>query len=50
MDFTNLKHFMDDMAANHTPGAAVEVYYGGKKVFRYACGYSDLASQTLMIM
>lgn len=48
MDFTNLKHFMDDMAANHTPGAAVEVYYGGKKVFRYACGYSDLASQTLM--
>lgn len=39
---------MDDMAANHTPGAVVEVYYGGKKVFRYACGYSDLASQTKM--
>ena len=48
MDFTNLKAFMDDMAANHTPGAAIEVYYGGKKVFRYACGYSDLASGQLM--
>ncbi len=48
MDFLNLKNFMDDMAAEHTPGAVVEVYYGGKKVFGYACGYSDLASQTLM--
>ena len=48
MDFTNLKNFMDDMASNHTPGAVAEVYYGGKKVFRYACGYSDLASQTMM--
>lgn len=48
MDFTNLKNFMDDMAANHTPGAAIEVYFGGRKVFRYACGYSDLASKTLM--
>ena len=48
MDFTNLKNFMDDMAANHTPGAVAEVYYGGKQVFRYACGYSELASQTMM--
>lgn len=48
MDFSNLKNFMDHMAAEHTPGAVAEVYYGGKKVFRYACGYSDLAAQIPM--
>lgn len=45
MDFTNLKNFMDHMAAERTPGNAVEVYLNGKQVFRYACGYSDLANQ-----
>jgi len=46
MDFTNLKKFMDHMAAERTPGNAVEVYLDGKQVFRYFTGYSDLASQT----
>ena len=46
MDFTNLKIFMDHMAAERTPGNAIEVYLGGKQVFRYACGYSDLENQT----
>lgn len=42
MDFANLKNFMDDMAREHTPGNAAEVYKDGKLVFRYASGYSDL--------
>ena len=46
MDFTNLKNFLDDMAANHTPGNAVTVYLEGKKVFHYASGYSDLETKT----
>ena len=45
MDFTNLKNFMDHMAADRTPGNAVEVYLGGKKVFQYEAGYSDLENQ-----
>lgn len=48
MDFTYLKQFMDHMAAERTPGNAIEVYVKGKKVFQYACGYSDLESQTPM--
>lgn len=45
MNFDNLKHFMDDMAARYTPGNAVSVYIGGKKVYEYACGVSDIASE-----
>lgn len=45
MDFTNLKVFMDHMAAERTPGNAVEVYLGGEKVFQYVSGYSDLENQ-----
>lgn len=45
MDFTNLKAFMDQMAAERTPGNAVEVYLEGKKVFQYVSGYSDLENQ-----
>lgn len=45
MDFTNLKNFMNFMAAERSPGNAVEVYLGGKKVFQYAVGYSDLENQ-----
>lgn len=45
MDFTNLKYFMDYMAANRSPGNAIEVYLEGKKVFQYAAGYSDLENQ-----
>lgn len=48
MNFTNLKNFLDYMAAEHTPGNAVEVYIDGRQVFRYASGYSDLESETLM--
>ena len=39
---------MDWMAAEHTPGNAVEVFVDGKQVFRYACGFSDLESGTPM--
>lgn len=45
MDFTNLKKFMDHMAAERTPGNGVEVYLGGKKVFEYVSGYSDLENK-----
>lgn len=45
MDVTNLKLFMDEMAAERTPGNAIEVYLGGKKVFQYAAGYSDLENR-----
>ena len=48
MDFTNLKNFMDYMAAEQNPGNAVEVFLDGRQVFRYAAGYSDLESQTTM--
>lgn len=46
MDFTNLQKFLDHMAAERTPGNAVEVYLNGKSVFRYTCGYADLESRT----
>ena len=48
MDFTNLKNFMHDMARERTPGNAVEVYLGGKSVFRYASGYADIETKTPM--
>lgn len=45
MNFTNLKVFMDGMAAERTPGNAIEVYLGGEKVFQYAAGFSDLENR-----
>lgn len=45
MNFINLKRFMDEMAAERTPGNAIEVYLGGEKVFQYVSGYSDLENQ-----
>ncbi len=45
MDFTNLKNFMEHMSEDITPGNAIEVYLGGKCVFKYACGYSNLESK-----
>lgn len=36
------------MARFRTPGNAVEVYLEGKRVFRYAAGYSDLEKKTDM--
>ena len=46
MDFTKLKEFMDRMAAEQNPGNAIVVYLGGKEVFRYAAGISDLEKKT----
>lgn len=48
MNFTNLKKFLDYMAAECTPGNAVEVFVDGKSVFKYASGYADLESKTPM--
>ncbi len=48
MDFTNLKLFMDEMAKTRTVGNAVEVYLRGKRVFQYACGFSDLENKIPM--
>ncbi len=45
MDFRNLKQFMDNMAAERTPGNAVQLWLDGKKVFEYAAGYSDLENK-----
>ena len=45
MDFTNLKSFMDHMAAERTVGNAIEVYLKGEKVFEYFTGYSDLENK-----
>lgn len=45
MEFTNLKLFMDHMAAERTPGNAIEVYLKGKKVFEYHTGYCDLENK-----
>lgn len=48
MDFTNLKNFLDHMAAERSPGNVVAVYKDGRSVFRYASGYADLESKTPM--
>ena len=41
-DFTELARFLDYMAKKRTPGCAVRVCVGGKEVFSYSAGYSDL--------
>ena len=41
-DFTGLARFLDYMAEKRTPGCAVRVCVGGKEVFSYSAGYSDL--------
>jgi len=46
MDFSAIKDLLDYMASARTPGAAVTVYLGGKNVFSYATGYSDLETKT----
>jgi CubicO group peptidase (beta-lactamase class C family) len=42
MRFEPLKTFMDTLVQTRSPGAVVCVYQGGKEVYRYACGYSNL--------
>lgn len=42
MNFTNSKKFMDNMADQHTPGNAVEVYLNGEVCFpirQMLCGF-----------
>ncbi|MBQ8551667.1 MAG: beta-lactamase family protein [Clostridia bacterium] len=48
MDFSNLKAFLDHMAANRTPGCAVAVMLDGKLVYKYAAGVSDLDAKAPM--
>lgn len=45
MDFSPVKRFMDFMASERTPGNAIEIYLGGKKVFEYKSGFSDLENR-----
>lgn len=45
MDFKNLKGFLDMMVREErTPGCAIVVYKGGKRVYEYAAGFSDIES------
>ena len=46
MNFERLTRFMDYMAKERTPGNAIIIYLGGKRVFQYASGYADLESGT----
>lgn len=48
MDFTYLTHFLDEMAEKRTPGNAVLVKLGGREVFRYAAGFSNLEDKKLL--
>ncbi|MBQ7400030.1 MAG: beta-lactamase family protein [Clostridia bacterium] len=48
MDFSNVKNFMDKLSREKVPGNAVEIYLGGKKVFSYSSGYSNLENKTRM--
>jgi len=48
MNWTYLKNYMDELAAERTPGNAIEIYVDGKSVFRCAAGYSDLEKKTQM--
>ncbi len=42
MNFEKLTRFMDRMSRERTPGNAIEVYFQGKCVYKYASGYADL--------
>ena len=46
MNFENLKNFMEYMAAEKTPGNAINVYWDGKLAFKYACGVSDIDTKS----
>lgn len=45
MDFTYLKDFMDRLTSWRIPGNCVSVYVGGKEVFKYCSGYSDVQNK-----
>lgn len=42
MNFEYMKNFMDSLTEWIVPGNSVVIYKGGKKVFEYSSGYSDL--------
>lgn len=48
MNFTKLKNFIDRMAETRTPGCTVAVTLGGKLVYHYAAGVSDIDSKKPM--
>lgn len=49
MNFDKLKNLMDHFVEDgYAPGNGIIVYLDGKPVYEYACGYSDIESQTLM--
>lgn len=45
MDFSKVKEFMNFMAAKQSPGNSITIYLGGKKVFEYSKGFSDIKAQ-----
>ena len=48
MDFEKLKHFMNFLSTEFTPGCCVSVYKDGKNVFKYAVGYSDAENDIIL--
>ena len=48
MRFDILKEFMDSLTDWIIPGNSVAVYKGGKEVFSYSSGYSDLENKKPM--
>lgn len=48
MNFEPLKEFMDHLTSWRIPGNCIRVAMGGKEVFRYESGYSDLENKVPM--
>ncbi len=48
MNFNNLKNFMDRLTSWRIPGNDISVCLGGKEVFRYQSGYSDVEEKKRM--
>lgn len=48
MDFTYMKSFMDRLTGWRIPGNTIRIYLGGKEVFRYQSGYSDMENKIKM--
>ena len=48
MNFEPLKEFMDHLTSWRIPGNCIRVSMGGKEVFRYESGYSDLENKVPM--
>ena len=48
MNFEPLKEFMDHLTSWRIPGNCIRIAQGGKEIFRYNSGYSDLENQVPM--